>query len=107
MRQPESISSVMAGDPTFGERDGMPIVRERVCACGRRFTQRQLSERFLTIVANQSKRAIDVLSEQIPGFFVPVHCPPCERRDLGHRARLDEMQHRDELHTHTEKGHAA
>lgn len=93
MPVPDRISDVLAKDPMFAQTvDGDPIARERTCACGKRFTQRLLSERFLSIVEKQSRHAIDTLSKQIPGFYVPVHCPPCERRDLGRQARLDDMK---------------
>lgn len=91
-RQPTNLAGAMALDPMFfRDADGKPVTRQRTCLCGRAFTQRLLSERFLAIVEKQSRKAIDVLSKQIPDFYVPVHCPPCERRDLGHAARLAEF----------------
>lgn len=72
---------------------GNPISRDRTCECGRRFSQHQLSETFMRITEGKSKRAAQLVLAQCPGLFVPVHCPACERRDLGRQARLDEMPH--------------
>lgn len=91
MTQPESIGAMMGRDPMFSHgADGEPVTRKAKCECGRGFTQRLLSERFLTIVEAHSRRAIEFTAKQIPGFFVPVHCPACERMDLGMQARRDE-----------------
>lgn len=73
--------------------NGKGVTRERACECGRRFTQRLLSERFLAIVEHRGQRAMGLMTQQIPGYFVPVHCPPCERRDLGHAARIADAHH--------------
>lgn len=92
MPQPEKLSAILERDPTFAnDLEGNPIHRERTCDCGKRFTQRLLSERFLAIA--EHGRAIDLVRQQIPGFFVPVHCPTCERRDIGMQARMDEYRH--------------
>lgn len=93
------LSTAFAHDPMFGlNAAGDPITRERTCECGKQFTQRQLSARFLEGVEKFSAGAIDAVSRQIPGYFVPVHCPPCERRDMHRQLRieqirLDEVQH--------------
>lgn len=94
MAQPESVASIVERDPMFSvDVEGHPITRQQTCECGRSFTQRLLSERFLTILETHSKRAIELTAKQIPGFFVPVHCPSCERMDLGMQARKDEYAH--------------
>lgn len=86
------VSAIMQRDRMFAvDEQGHPITRERTCECGRKFTQRLLSERFMEIVERHSKRAMDVFLKQVPGFYVPVHCPPCEDRDLGRMARKVEL----------------
>ena len=92
MPQPESLARLLERDPMFAnDAEGNPIHRERTCECGKRFTQRLLSERWLSIA--EKARAIELVRQQIPGFFVPVHCPQCERRDIGMQARKDEYKH--------------
>lgn len=92
-RQPTPVSDLVRQDRMFAhDEKGAPITRERSCECGARFTQTLLSERFLAIVERQSKRAIDAVTRDVPGYYVPKHCPPCERRDLGHNARLHEAR---------------
>lgn len=66
---------------------GNAISRERKCECGATFTQRLLSERFLGIVHKQGTGAMRAMERDVRDGFVPVHCPPCERRDLGMAAR--------------------
>ena len=89
MPQPEKLAAILASDPMFANNaKGDPITRERTCECGRKFTQRLLSERFLTIVERKSRHAIDLLTKEIPGYYVPVFCLPCESRDLGRSARM-------------------
>lgn len=91
MMQPESVAGMMDRDPMFSHHeDGKIVSRKAKCECGRAFTQRLLSERFLMIVEAHSRRAIELTTKQIPGFFVPVHCPSCERMDLGMQARRDQ-----------------
>ncbi len=85
---PQSVAALSARDPMFShDEHGKVISRERTCLCGRRFTQRQLSGRFLSMCERQSKGAIDAVTAQIPNYFVPVHCPPCERRDIAMSGR--------------------
>jgi hypothetical protein len=104
--KPDSLADAIAGDPMFSvDEKGRPVMRQRTCGCGRGYTQRLLSERFLGIVEKQSKRAIGFLSEQIPGFWVPVHCPSCESRDLGRQARIDEAKR--EQHHFTDREETA
>lgn len=71
---------------------GNPISRERSCECGRRFAQHQLSADFMRVAEGKSKRAAQLVLAQCPGLFVPVHCPQCERRDIGRQAQLDESR---------------
>jgi hypothetical protein len=93
MAELEQMAATLRGDPMFShDAAGNPIIREAACECGRRFMQTLLSERFLSIAERQSARAIAAVTEQIPGFFVPVHCPKCERIDLGHTARVAEAR---------------
>jgi uncharacterized Zn finger protein (UPF0148 family) len=40
----------------------------------------------------QRGRALELVRKQIPGYYVPVHCPSCERRDLGRQATVDETR---------------
>lgn len=75
------------------DAQGNPITRDRTCECGRRFAQSQLSARFMEMAERQSKRAAALVFAQCPGLFVPVHCPECERRDIGRQASIDEMPH--------------
>ncbi len=87
------IDGLMADNPMFARKaDGSPIARQSACECGKKFTQRLLSERFLTIVEKHSRRAMEIFAKQVPGFFVPVHCPKCEGRDLAHAARIAESR---------------
>lgn len=84
--------------PWFGvDEHGRTIARERVCECGRSFTQFQLSERFMLAAERRSPRVADLVQTQCPGLFVPVHCPRCERVDLRRRAQLDEAQDMNRL----------
>lgn len=77
-------------DPTFGRNgDGTVITRTARCECGILFEQQQLSERWIEAVERVSPRAVRMMQQQIPDFFVPVHCPKCERVDLGRRFQLD------------------
>jgi len=92
-RQPTNVAETIQKDRTFAnDANGNPIARERVCECGQRFTQRLLSERFLAMVERRGPRAMELMTKQVPGFFVPVHCPKCERVDLGRRMQLDEIR---------------
>jgi hypothetical protein len=72
------------------KKRGLPIVRRKTCECGREFDQYLLSERQLA--AAERMRLIPLFEQQTKDFRVPVHCPPCERRDLGRQARLDELR---------------
>ncbi len=88
------LSRLLAGDPMFASGSDGPITRERTCECGTLFTQRLLSERFLTMVERAGRKALAAVSQQIPGYYVPVHCPRCERIDLNRQGTID--AHRNE-----------
>lgn len=104
-RQPESIADAMGQDRMFAHTaDGKPIIRQATCECGKSFAQRLLSERFLEIVDRSSRNAMAVMERQVPGFYVPVHCPRCERIDLGRQARVDSVRL---LPSHHERPEAA
>lgn len=106
MSQPESLAQQMRHNPWFAhDANGDPITRERSCECGVRFTQRLLSERFFRVIQNQGKRCLELFEKQIPQGYVPVHCPKCERRDIGHQARVDGI--RSIPDTYVEKHEAA
>lgn len=89
--KPVGPAQPYADDPMFAKnRAGEPITRERTCECGKPFTQRQLSAHFCEIV--EKVGGMNAVMRQIPDLFVPVHCPPCERRDLGRQATLDTVR---------------
>src|SRR5690349_2112397 len=72
----------IATHPDDHPQAGQQITRETTCRrCGRTFTQAflnpELLEQWLPLSA-QAQFARDV-----PGNWVPVFCPPCERRDLA------------------------
>lgn len=91
MRQPESVAAILTTDPMFAnDADGNPIARDRTCECGMKFKQRLLSARWLTIAENAG--AIELVAKQIPEFYVPVHCPKCESRDLAMQSRKDQYK---------------
>lgn len=93
----------MQANPWLAARpNGDPVSRIAKCECGQSFTQTQLSERFMLMVERQGRRALDLVTRQIPDYFVPVHCPKCERIDLGHATRLADLQRRDALDTRHE-----
>jgi hypothetical protein len=82
------LTRILDGDPWFShDAKGTVITRARTCECGASFTQRQLSARFMEIVEKQGRNAVLKVERDIPDLFVPVHCPPCERKDLGFAAR--------------------
>lgn len=64
------------------------IAREAVCECGTRFVQKHLSAAFLELCEKWNHGgAMRELRKQVPDFYVPVHCPKCERQQLGLEAR--------------------
>lgn len=87
-RKPVEVADVIQRDRMFGhDANGRPIIRQAVCECGKSFTQCQLSERFMAIVERRGGRALELMRRDVPDYFVPVHCPPCERIDLGQSQR--------------------
>jgi hypothetical protein len=74
------------------ELAGQLVEREAVCSCGRSFHQQQLSASWLETMERRSARIVASLATQAPGFWVPAHCGPCERADLGRQARIDEAR---------------
>lgn len=89
--KPPGAEHPFADDPMFAKNAaGEPITRARTCECGASFTQRQLSAHFCEIV--EKAGGIRAVMRQIPDLFVPVHCPPCERKDLGRQQRLDTVR---------------
>jgi hypothetical protein len=91
-----SVAERLQNDPMWAVDDaGRPITREMQCACGRAFTQRKLSERFLRVVAAAGARSSAVFTQQIPDGWLPLWCPPCERNDLGNRAKVDAMRRQE------------
>lgn len=86
----QSVADLVKRDQAFSHNAaGDPIERDRTCECGRVFTQRLLSERFMAMAEKHSPRAAQLIMQQIPDLFVPVHCPHCERVELGRQARID------------------
>lgn len=81
----------LENDPMFAQSaEGKPVSRNRVCDCGRKYTQRLLSERFLNIVAMRGEKCLAAFEHQVPQGYVPVFCPSCERKDIGRWARIAE-----------------
>lgn len=91
MRQPESMANIMRGDPMFAHHDdGTLVTRETTCECGTSFSQAMLSARFMAIC--EKAGAHRSVMQQIPELYVPVHCPPCERKDIGRWGRIAEAR---------------
>jgi hypothetical protein len=85
---------------------GEPIKRETTCECGTPFVQRMLSDRFMT--AMEKNGAAGEVLRQIPELYVPVFCPPCERRDIGRWARIAESRSLPDIRpSFGERDHAA
>lgn len=90
-RQPTKLADVLEHDPMFAKRaDGSLVQRSRTCECGRSFVQTQLSARFMEVVELVSERAVKAMLRGVPDLFVPVHCPRCERIDIGRQAHVDQ-----------------
>jgi hypothetical protein len=80
-------------DPMFAKNAaGQVITREAVCECTAPFTQIMLSERFMSLVERAGPGALSAVMREIPGLYVPVHCPKCERVDLGHAGRIGDAR---------------
>ncbi len=66
------------------DEKGQTISRDVYCRrCGKPHQQFQLAMHYLDSVARISEGALTAMTQQVPGFWVPVYCPPCERKDLG------------------------
>lgn len=81
--------------------------RDATCECGKPFEQRQLTERFMSVVEKFGAGAIQAMTRDVPDLFVPVHCPSCERRDIGRHARLHEFRRVEPRPSFGERDHAA
>lgn len=82
------MAHVTRGHPWLAhDRNGQQVSRPKTCECGKAFTQALLSERFLAMIERRSKNCLTLMEREIPGGWVPVHCPPCESKDLGMQAR--------------------
>ena len=66
--------------------------RTAKCECGREFEQRQLTERFMTVVEKFGDGAVGAMMRDVPELYVPVHCPKCERSDIGRHARIHDVR---------------
>lgn len=95
-RKPDARSTGLTrvGESWFAknQQSGETIERQRTCECGATFNQFLLSARFLATIERQRGRALELVRQQIPGYYVPVHCPKCERRDIGRQARVDDIR---------------
>lgn len=81
-----------------GPKAGEAITRARTCECGATFTQFLLSEEFLSACERiNGGGPLRAVQAQIPEFFVPVHCPSCERKDIGRAQRLAVVRDGDGL----------
>ncbi len=84
-----SLMEAISEDQIFARsKSGYRIGREATYECGRPFKQRMVSARFLGIVDKLG--AMTRFRKQVPELYVPVHCPPCERKDLTYSARISE-----------------
>lgn len=79
------------------DADGKTITRERTCECGHTYTQHLLGPRFLGMAERHSMGAVDAVMRDVPDLFVPVHCPPCERRAITHHPLPAEQHTRWQL----------
>jgi hypothetical protein len=68
----------------------VPVERRKACECGREFTQSLMAPSELASLERMGH--IATFMRQIPECWVPVHCPPCERVQLGHQSRIDEAR---------------
>lgn len=83
MSAPEKPSAKLKSWFEIGE-DGKEIARNIECGCGKTFTQHRVAFRFVESLAEgRGERAAALFMEQIPGGWVPVFCPTCERKDLN------------------------
>jgi hypothetical protein len=68
--------------PPGHPRAGEPVSRDRVCECGREFTQLMLASGFVSGVRARDLVNSAVLADQLPGGWTPAKCPACEHRAL-------------------------
>lgn len=74
---------------TWIEKDanGTEITQRNTCDCGKQYTQWRIAFRFVEALANgRGEKAAKLFMDQIPGGWVPVFCPSCERKELATRA---------------------
>jgi len=89
-----TVAAIIAKDRMFAHAEnGDPITRERKCLCGRTYRQTLLSADFMRLVESRGQHAVDVFVKQIPDMYVPVHCPVCERHDIGNHAKRAAIHH--------------
>ena len=72
--------------PEGHERHGQRVARKRICACGEKFYQGQLSPAWLDrMPGSRSKLLVDQAStiEKDGTVWLPSQCPHCERRELN------------------------
>ena len=74
-------------------KDGRYVTRECVCKCGREFTQRQVSKKFVDKSLRPFGNALAQFQALAPTGFLPLNCIPCERRALW----LDHVRDEDVL----------
>lgn len=94
IRRDADNAARLTRDPTSwfakSQKTGATIERVSTCECGTTFTQALLSARFLAAIEARSAKALELVRRQIPNYYVPVHCPRCERIDLGRQAAVSE-----------------
>lgn len=66
------------------DENGKVIEIPATCRCGREYTQKVLSHRFMEIVERRGPKAVDILMRDVPSLRVPVDCPACESKALGY-----------------------
>lgn len=62
---------------------GQHITRDRVCHCGREYTQYRLSEAFIVSVSQLSLFGEAALGDECPDGWVPHWCPACDHKALA------------------------
>lgn len=88
------VGPILFSSPMFAKKDGMPVTRDRTCECGTPFTQALISWEYMESLEKHRPRAAELMLKQIPELYVPVHCPPCERRDITRQAAVDAIGNR-------------
>jgi hypothetical protein len=97
LKQPAPVSSTFVARGMFAHRPGedekaapTPVERPQTCRCGREFTQSFMAPSELEALERMGH--IDTFMRQIPGGWVPVHCPKCERGQLTLQKQLDDAR---------------